>query len=284
MAGSIAKFRENMRKACQDWSLGYDQNQRWNIYDGGECDCSSLVIWALKKAGFDTGSASYTGDMSSNLTKRGWTRIPFTSLSQVKAGDILLNDNCHVCAVIAGSGRTATIAQASIDERGRATGGASGDQSGRETNTRQVYVYSHGWDCILRYSGADSGTDSGQGGASAQTLEIDGYIGPKSVAEWQRQCGTTADGVVSGQSRECSESYPRLTSVTYEGTGSELMRKVQKAVGVPNPTGVIASGTICMLQGWLVLHGYSCAADRAGQLGEATARALQKSLNGRAWQ
>lgn len=283
MAGSVSKFCELMRKACEDWSLGYDQGNRWNIYDGGECDCSSLVIWALKQAGFDVGSASYTGDMSSNLTKRGWTRIPYKGLWQVKAGDILLNDNYHTAAVISGSGTTAKLAQASIDERGRATGGAAGDQSGRETNTRQVYDYSHGWDCILRYSGADSGADSGQGGTSTQTLEIDGYIGPQSVAEWQRQCGTTVDGVVSGQLWECSESYPRLTSVTYEGTGSELMKVVQKAVGVPNPTGIIASGTICMLQGWLVLHGYSCAADRAGQLGEATAKALQKSLIDEAW-
>lgn len=283
MAGSIAKFCENMRKACEDWSLGYDQNQRWNIYDGGECDCSSLVIWALKQAGFDVGDATYTGNMSSNLTKRGWTRIPFTSLSQVKAGDILLNDNYHTAAVISGSGTTAKLAQASIDERGRATGGSAGDQTGNETNIRIVYNYSHGWDCILRYSGADSGADSGQGGTSTQTLEIDGYIGPQSVAEWQRQCGTTVDGVVSGQSWECSDAYPRLTSVTYDGSGSELMRKVQKTVGVPNPTGIIAGGTVCMLQGWLVLRGYTCAADKAGVLGEATAKALQKSLNDGVW-
>lgn len=38
MAGSIARFCENMRKACEDWSLGYDQKQRWSIYDGGECE------------------------------------------------------------------------------------------------------------------------------------------------------------------------------------------------------------------------------------------------------
>lgn len=282
MAGSLSRFCEVMRAACEDWSLGYDQSNRWDIRDGGECDCSSLVIWALKQAGFDVGSASYTGDLSCNLTMRGWVRLPF-DIDSIRAGDILLNDKYHVCAVIAGSGRTATIAQASIDERGRATGGSSGDQSGRETNTRQVYVYAYGWDCIMRYSGADSGADSDQDGVTTQTLEVDGYVGPQSVAEWQRQMNTTVDGVVSGQSWDCSETYPRLTSVTYEGTGSELMRKVQKAVGVPNPTGIIASGTICMLQGWLVLHGYSCAADRAGQLGEATAKALQRSLIDGAW-
>lgn len=269
---SLSAFCEWMRKACEDWSLGYDQSNRWDVRDGGECDCSSLVIWALRKAGFDTGSASYTGDMSVNLTARGWMRIPFTSLTQVRKGDILLNDVHHVCAVIAGSGTGATIAQASIDERGRATGGRAGDQTGGETNTRQVYVYSHGWDCILRYKGGENGA-----------LDVDGYLGPQSVAEWQRQRGLTADGVVSGQLWECAETYPHLTSVTYEGDGSPLMLSVQKELGVPDPTGIIGSGTIAMLQGWLYLHGYSCAADKAGVLGDATARAVQQSLNDGRW-
>lgn len=272
-----------MRKACEDWSLGYDQGNRWDIRDGGECDCSSLVIWALKQAGFDTGTASYTGDMSSNLTKRGWTRIPYNGLYQVKAGDILLNDTYHVAAVISGSGATAKLAQASIDERGYATGGFAGDQSGRETNTRQVYDYSHGWDCILRYSGADSGADSDSNEADTQKLVVDGYLGPQSVAEWQRQCGTTVDGVVSGQSWECELAYPRLTSVSFDGSGSDLMRKVQKAIGVPSPSGVISYGTVGTLQGWLMLRGYSCATDNAGVLGEATAKAVQKSLNAGVW-
>ena len=275
MAGSISVFCEAMRKACEDWSLGYDQSQRWNVYDGGECDCSSLVIWALRQAGFDTGEASYTGDMSDELTARGWQRLPF-SLATVRAGDILLNDEHHVCAVIAGSGSTATIAQASIDERGCATGGQSGDQSGSETNTKQVYVYRYGWDCILRYGGDSDATD----GAA---LAVDGIIGPLTVSEWQRQCGTPVDGVVSGQLSECRRAYPALTSVTFEGGGSALMKRVQEVVGVPNPTGIIASGTVCMLQGWLVLHGHSCAEDHAGILGEATARALQESLNEGEW-
>ena len=273
---SIAAFCEAMRMACEDWSLGYDQSNRWDIRDGGECDCSSLVIWALRRAGFDTGSASFTGDLSCNLTMRGWQRLPF-DIDAVRPGDILLNDANHVCAVISGSGRTAKIAQASIDERGRITDGASGDQTGGETNVRQVYVYSHGWDCILRYRGADSDA------ADSHIVEVDGVIGTLSVTEWQFQVGTTVDGCVSGQLKECQNSYPALRAVTFEGTGSELMLEVQKRVGVPNPTGIIAGGTVCMLQGWLYLHGHSCAADKAGVLGEATAKALQESLNSGDW-
>lgn len=282
MAGSLSKFVEYMRMACEDWSLGYDQGGRWNIRDGGECDCSSLVIWALRQAGFDTGSASYTGDMSDELTDRGWQRIPFTGVSQVRTGDILLNDVHHVCAVIAGSGSTATIAQASIDERGCATGGLPGDQTGSETNTRQVYVYRWGWDCILRYDGPDSGDPDPWINDGA--LDVDGYLGPLSVREWQAQLGTEQDGVVTGQREEYREVYPRLTSVDdFDGSGSSLMKAVQSKVGVPNPTGVIARGTVSMLQGWLALHGYDVGTDTAGYLGDGTAKAVQRSLNDGAW-
>ena len=147
---SISKAIAVMDKAARVWSLGYDQSNRWDIRDGGECDCSSLVIYALRQAGFATGGATYTGNLSANLTKHGWKRLP-PDLSTLQPGDILLNDKHHVCMVIRGHGRDAIIAQASIDERGKASGGRAGDQTGGETNERKVYVYRHGWDCILRY-------------------------------------------------------------------------------------------------------------------------------------
>ena len=81
--------------------------------------------------------------MSENLTKRGWKRLS-PDLSNARPGDILLNDNYHTAAVISGYGWSAKIAQASIDERGRATGGQTGDQSGNETNVKNIYTYNRG--------------------------------------------------------------------------------------------------------------------------------------------
>lgn len=150
---SISKFTELMDYYCRVASVGYDQYQRWDVWDGGETDCSALVITCLRQAGFDTGSASYTGNMSAELTARGWRRLG-PDLSQARPGDILLNDANHVAAVIWGEGWGATIAQASVDENGNITGGAPGDQTGWETNERGMYDYP--WDCILRWEGADS--------------------------------------------------------------------------------------------------------------------------------
>ncbi|OXN01672.1 endolysin-like domain-containing protein [Bifidobacterium vansinderenii] len=148
---SIQKLCDRMRYWCVSVSLGYDQSQRWNIYPGGECDCSSLVIHCLREAGFDTGSASYTGNMSQQLCARGWKRLP--NNGRPAKGDILLNDVHHV-AVYLGGGK---LAQASIDERGRASGGQSGDQTGYETNIRSYYNYP--WSCYLRYAGSTEQED-----------------------------------------------------------------------------------------------------------------------------
>ncbi|MFY1069175.1 NlpC/P60 family protein [Enterococcus sp. AD013-P3] len=151
MAGSIQKLIDRMIYWCETVSLGYDQSNRLDFRDGGETDCSALVIYALNEAGFETGSASYTGNMRVNLTARGWKVVAVNGNPQ--PGDILLNDVNHV-AVYIGGGK---LAQASIDENGRITGGQGGDQTGRETNISPYYNYP--WSCYLRWTG-DNDTKS----------------------------------------------------------------------------------------------------------------------------
>ncbi|MFT9397428.1 MAG: NlpC/P60 family protein [Bifidobacterium psychraerophilum] len=145
MAGNLTILVNRMVYWCRDVSLGYSQSDRWNIKPGGNADCSSLVIHCFKEAGFDTGSATYTGNMSAQLTARGWRRLP--SDGKPRAGDILLNDVRHV-AIYIGNG---LLAQASISEHGTAYG-SGGDQTGQETNIRNYYNYP--WNCYLRYTGS----------------------------------------------------------------------------------------------------------------------------------
>lgn len=270
----LTKFCDAMYKACAVWSLGYDQYQRQNIYDGGECDCSSLVIWALKQAGFDTGTASYTGNMSSNLTARGWKRLS-PNLAQAQPGDILLNDSYHTAAVISGYGWNAKIAQASIDERGRATGGQTGDQ-GNETNIKNIYTYSRGWDCILRYTG---GSTNGTSGNTTSKLNVDGIGGPATIKAWQAALGTTQDGVISGQFYSEWKYFPAIQSVTWERTGSQLVKAVQKKVGV-EADGYWGPVTSKAIQKFLIENGFSVGVEGAdGYFGNSSVKGLQNSLN-----
>ena len=147
---SLSKFIERMDYYCRIVSVGYDWGRRWNVWDGGDTDCSALTITCLKEAGFDTCDASYTGNLSSNLTARGWDRLA-PNISDARPGDILLNDANHVAVVLWGNGWGATIGQASIGETGDVYGNQPGDQTGWETNETAIYDYP--WSCILRWSG-----------------------------------------------------------------------------------------------------------------------------------
>lgn len=278
---------EFMRVACDVWSLGYDQSNRWDIRDGGECDCSSLVITALKRNGFDTGAASYTGDMSYNLTRRGWSRIP-ADLTKAQPGDILLNDTYHTCMVIRGRGWSSTIAQASLGSNGRITGDAPGDQNGRETNTRGIYTYSMGWDCMLRYTEAPAPKPTPAG-----KLDVDGIAGRLTVTAWQKALGTPADGVISGQVLINRPYLPGFTAIEWTGDGSQLIQAAQRriirdgiSVGSDGADGYIGQGTVFGLQRWLGLKGYLVASEyelKRGIAGAETVKALQRSLNAGAW-
>jgi hypothetical protein len=142
---SVGTLMDRMRYWCDLADMGYSQADRWHFDPaGGNCDCSSLVIWCLREAGFDTGDATYTGNLSAALTARGWVRV--ADSGNPLPGDILLNDADHVAVYIGGG----LLCQASIAETGGADG-APGDQTGGETNTSPYYDYP--WDCYLRYVG-----------------------------------------------------------------------------------------------------------------------------------
>lgn len=156
------------RRIAADNSHGYDQANRW----GADYDCSSFVISAYKAAGVPL-ECTYTGDMRGDMLRRGFADVTaavnLATGAGLEAGDVLLN-YAHHTALYIGGGR---IVQASINERGGVTGGAPGDQTGREIAERGYYNYP--WDCVLRY-----------GGSAAETEEDSRGIAP---SYWYNQIG-----------------------------------------------------------------------------------------------
>lgn len=90
------------RKKAKGSKVGYSQSNRWGPTT---YDCSSFVITATKKAGYDVGSASYTGDMLSNYKAHGWKAIKLKNNTKLKKGDILLTPNKHT-EIYTGNGKT----------------------------------------------------------------------------------------------------------------------------------------------------------------------------------
>lgn len=253
--GSINTLIARMRYWTVGTSLGYSQNDRWNIKPGGNCDCSSLVIYALREAGFDTGNATYTGNLSAALTARGWKRLPSTGNPQ--PGDILLNDRDHV-AVYLGNNQ---LAQASISEHDTING-AGGDQTGNETNIRSYYNYP--WNTYLRYSSAPTPSAN-------VVLAVDGSFGPASVTRLQQLLNTSVDGVISGQDPGSRQYHTALASVRYDGGGSQAIHALQARLGV-NQDGYFGPQTIKTLQ-------HSLGVTQDGSCGPNTVKTWQTRLN-----
>ena len=97
--GKGNRFVSHMLGLVNNDKHGYSQARRW----GPDYDCSSSIIASLRAAGFNTGNASTTHNMSSELTKHGWMRLPYKN---PKKGDILLNDATHT-EMSLGNGKTA---------------------------------------------------------------------------------------------------------------------------------------------------------------------------------
>jgi cell wall-associated NlpC family hydrolase len=148
-----------IKTACTQWNLGYDQSNRLDFRKGGETDCSALVILTCEQTGLLPRNnirkgigATNTRNMRANFRDRGWQVLRNLPVSELQPGDVLLNDQHHT-AMYVGNGQ---IAMASIDEHGHATGGASGDQTGRETLVRSYY--NKPWSCVLRFHGTAPAT------------------------------------------------------------------------------------------------------------------------------
>lgn len=138
---------------ARDDSHGYDQVDRWGKPN---FDCSGLVITAYEKAGVPvkTNGATYTGNMRKVFLKTGFTdvtsKVNLKTTAGMKVGDVLLTEGKHT-ALYTGNGQ---LVHASINEKGKATGGATGDQTQKEICVRPYYNYP--WGCVLRLSEPDT--------------------------------------------------------------------------------------------------------------------------------
>ena len=114
-------------------------------------------------------------------------------------------------------------------------------------------------------------------------LDVDGVGGWNTIIDWQHQLGTNEDGWISGQYTGNKDHHWAMCNITYEGTGSQLVRAIQRKVGA-NPDGHWGPDTSRKIQKWLINKGYNCGSSGAdGFFGRESVKALQKSLNDGAW-
>ena len=260
---------------------------------GGDRDCSSAVITALRAVGINTFGASYTGNMKAELLKTGLFVWQAMGKASAKRGDIYLNEKNHtaVCVSPYGSARGDLLAQFSISERGTVTG-TKGDQNGRESNIKPYYSYPWNGKLVWKSDGKTlNGINTEVADNTDQDLGDTRYWGPKFNRAIQKQLGTTVDGVISGQWLVNKTNFWATDggvewAKTGKGVGSDMVLALQKKVGCkiyPEFCGVQArqmcSGTIYRHQQWLIAHGISCGPDGAdGYNGPNTNRAVAQAI------
>lgn len=176
---------------ARDDSHGYDQVDRWG---NPNYDCSGLVIRCCQEAGIPvkTNGATYTGNIRSVFLKTGFKdvikQVNVKTGAGLKRGDVLLGKG-HV-AFYCGNGK---LVHASINEKGKTTGGKSGDQTGKEVCIRSYY--NKPWTSVLRYA-EENTSGSTVAGGSKYMFEVDlikmGSEGPE-VLLFQKCAKATGD-------------------------------------------------------------------------------------------
>lgn len=204
---------------AQDPAHGYDQAHRW----GPDYDCSAFIITAWQQAGVlvKTAGATYTGNMTPAFLRCGFedvtAEVNLNTGAGLQSGDVLLNIQHHTAMCI-GSGQ---IVHASINENGRATGGRTGDQTGREICVRSYYKYQKGWDKVLRYVGSAKKEETTPMKKYAGIVKVSSYLnvrlGPGTrfgIVKLGGQEMRLPPGMVVSIDKE-TDSWGRLTGTGY---------------------------------------------------------------------
>ena len=242
---------------ANDNSHGYDQANRW----GPDYDCSSLVITAYERAGVPVkskGGATYTGNMKRAFLNNGFkdvtSSVNLSTGAGMKKGDVLLNETHHTALVVTdGAG---TIVHASINEKGTAVGGASGDQTGKEICTRSYYNYP--WGCVLRYGQGGSTSGSSGSASGGQTYTV--------------RSGDTLSSIAA----KYGTTYQALAS--YNGIADPNRISVGQVIRIPGSAS--GSSSASGSRTYTVRQGDSLWAIAASQLGNGSRYKEIKTLNG----
>ena len=129
---------------------GYSQANRYGTLEGGDFDCSSLVIYCYHRAFLEAGvsptpqnaGASYTGNMLAGFTRCGFKALRDDHGAGLRVGDVLLNEARHTAIVCSVNPVKLVNARGDMD-------GVAGDSTGTEIRIQPYWSYP--WDWVLRY-------------------------------------------------------------------------------------------------------------------------------------
>ena len=146
------------------------------------------------------------------------------------------------------------------------------DVSGKSCPARMTGTDNERWKSFLKaIKGGSLDTYSTEVTTVPGQLDVDGIAGFKTVKALQHILGTPVDGVISSQFTWLKKYHQALRTVEYGYNGSDLVRAIQKTVGV-SVDGQLGPDTIRAIQRRVGSH-------EDGYFGPNTVKALQTRLN-----
>lgn len=212
---------------ANDQSHGYSQASRWGNPD---YDCSSLVISAYKHAGIDTGNATYTGNMRTELMKHGFSdvtaSINLASGANLQPGDILLyhiGGTAGHTALYAGQGQI-------VHARGQSYGSSKPGDQGQEIAVTPYYRGK--WATVLRYTGTQAAKTVRRYQVTTELPILRYGDTGKAVRVWQMVLGLTQDGEFGKDTLAATLQFQRASDLDDDGevgplTWSEGLKSIQ---------------------------------------------------------
>ena len=252
----------------EDWLAGPSTEIWW---------CCMFVSWCLNQAGVVVkGFPTYNTDLA---ISGGAKNYLISNKSQIKCGDILIFDWNWATAATDHIGFAKASPSDSYVSTIEGNVGNAVQNKTRPLSSIRYVVRPQYAGSVTPVSTSDTPKNNKNGGK----LDVDGSAGYNTILDWQDQLGTPCDGEISGQHYSSRKYFPGVSAVTWEGTGSMLVKAIQQKVGV-YADGIWGPATSKGIQNWLLAKGYSvgsCGAD--GYFGTDSVKALQKSLNDKAW-
>lgn len=254
----------------EDWLAGPSTEIWW---------CCMFVSWVLNQAGVVVkGFPSQNTDLALNGGAKNYL---ITDKNKIRRGDILIFD-----------WNWATTA---TDHIGFAKGSPSNGyvttiegNVGNSVQNKSRALSTIRYVVRPQYSGevaqqTTNSIDISKNNRNGGKLDIDGVAGYNTIVDWQNQLGTPCDGEISGQYYPNRVYFPGVVNVTWEDCGSELVKAVQKKVGV-YADGYWGMETSKAIQNWLLANKYDVGnAGADGYFGTDSVKALQLSLNDGVW-
>lgn len=212
IAGKIAA---NMKTACNNVNLGYDQGNRLGVITYGvatktktECDCSSLLRECIKEAsGKDPGNFTTANEVSvlkaSGLFEE---ERAYTSGMTLYTGDVLVTKTKgHTAVVVDGAARTASTGTATSAKKGY-TG------TFPALPPRGYYKQGDGITTLTNYPTQIKRVQQLVNWINGGSITVDGQYGSKTAAAVktaQTALGVTSDGMFGSKTLTAAKSYKK---------------------------------------------------------------------------